>query len=191
MSATDSVKAVEPQLSRLEKLPAELRNHIYTLSVVEYHKDLYVTEFALRRIGKVNYYGLGSGWSPPALAATNRRIQKEVLAIYYGEHTFVLHTDDFPGTRFFDRWILRNHELVKVIRRARSDVGIKLDNGRAVRVELRACINDDETVTVEFLRFPSGCRKERLAMCTKNIRNLAERKGKSSTGILVNLHPCA
>lgn len=61
-----------PEHSTLERLPAEIRNHIYALVVVrEDHLDLTI---ALRQ---------------PGLAATNSEIRAEVLPVFYGANVFM------------------------------------------------------------------------------------------------------
>lgn len=78
--------------SRLEKLPAELRNHIYTFAVV---CDTPI------RILKAS--DRGKPWIPkaiePPISATSRDIRNEVLPIFYAEITFVCGT-------FTDRTLL-------------------------------------------------------------------------------------
>ncbi|KAK3707637.1 hypothetical protein LTR37_011985 [Vermiconidia calcicola] len=72
-----------PQISALvNKLPAELRNHIYRLVLVRSQK-----------IGRT-YCAL---LSEPALLATCRQIRTEALAIYYSENVFHLNIPTKSG----------------------------------------------------------------------------------------------
>lgn len=96
-SASQSADDVRPatsehhglaEISRLQSLPAELRNHIYQLAVVHERS----VDAAVHATGSES-----TGLSPchwrfdcvqPALAATCRQIRNEILPIYYGENVF-------------------------------------------------------------------------------------------------------
>ena len=82
-------------LSRLEQLPAELRNVIYTFTVIE-SPPLQIDNHATQ----VNA-------AQPPLARTNRRIRAEVLPIFYAENTFV--------ARFQPARLCSNLEMLAVV----------------------------------------------------------------------------
>ena len=78
---------------RLLRLPAELRNRIYHLAVVN-EKPLDIVHHKRYRRAKAP--------QQPALASTSKQLREEVLPIFYGGNSFVLDTvgdiiQDFEG----------------------------------------------------------------------------------------------
>ena len=119
----DSDNSNERQLSRLESLPAELREIIIRGTVVE---DSLVTAATCTGVGLGNTYWQSS---EPGLARTNRQFRQEVFPIYYGENTFTFAKSKFyPFVHRYDveswllaigsaiehiKWVGANHNLEK------------------------------------------------------------------------------
>ena len=99
--------------SRLTSLPAELRNRIYRLALIN-DKPLNITS------KKTN--------QEPALLATNRQIRAEALKIYYAENIFLLRVD--LGYRFDKRTTSWFQSLAKSKRDLISKICVDYVNTR-------------------------------------------------------------
>lgn len=172
-TATDDM-AEEQELSRLEKLPAELRNRIYSLAVV-----LRSNEF----IG-LALPDTGPTCPPPALARTNRNIRKEVMPIYYGENTFAV---DIDSSRLMEKgfkiWASQHSEYVRLMRHVGGYIVVcaaePFDDSPAI-MGLFASINDDGSVDLAI----DDARTRKRSMCTRRVKEVIRKREESKTGML-------
>lgn len=93
--------------SRLLGLPAELRNNIYRLALVE---------------GEIITPAQGSMPSVPPLLSTNRQIQAEAASIYVQENMFAFDIDNLDGSKVTE---LCSAALVRRHRRVRTGVDLE------------------------------------------------------------------
>lgn len=104
--------ATAPKPSRLESLPAELRNRIYNLVVVKDSSIPIAEDGRTHGAAKVLFTA-----RQPTLALVNRNVRCEVLPIYYGENTFC--TDSLSRdsmTRDLSQWLQQIEPHVRHIR---------------------------------------------------------------------------
>lgn len=122
------------ELSPLEKLPAELRNRIYALVVVDQkHLDL------------------SCAGRQPALAATKSTIRKDVLPIFYGENIFMVDISDFgslTSTAELDRFVEEYKKFTKSMKRVGAyDPSPPMPYNYA---KLHVLVKTDDTVEMTF-----------------------------------------
>ena len=132
----------------LATLPAEIRNHIFSLAVVQ-DQPLRATTFTK----SFRTYAIPG---PPPLARTCRQIRDEVLPIFYGRNT--LHFD-FTKVRF-KMWLVaavnRIPEVSKllksvILRRVTSSKGLYTQQYPYEVVELAICFNRKCDLRLSFL----------------------------------------
>lgn len=98
------IDRTENQLSPLQHLPAEIRNHIFTLVVV--YGDLDIRSVVIQ----------------PAVAATNLKIRNEVLPIFFGANRFMVELkkdqsdrDSLARISTMDHFYARYLKLISVV----------------------------------------------------------------------------
>lgn len=94
-------------------LPAELRNHIYELALVDDEPLIaYIGKRIVRCDSDSTYHHYAVSQSKafpevPQLAQANRQIRKEALAVFYGQNTFIFSYALDPECHPF-RWFYRH-----------------------------------------------------------------------------------
>lgn len=120
-------------LSRLERLPAEIRNRIYAMVVIHENVTLDI------RGGDATM-----SVSQPAIAATNSNIRKEVLPIFYGANRFLIeigHADAYDGNFRNYPGFIKQVPHTRLMKRIGAYDPIRC-MGRTTK--LYACINNGE-----------------------------------------------
>ena len=120
-SSTNSDAGVFPLL----KLPAEIRNNIWELSIKDYHDDPCqpnVPEMIFF------YHDVEPDEYPrqPPLLKVNAQIRAEALPVFYSETVFYLnHIEDLEAVPFVETWLKAIQPHVKHIRKMHFMAGIK------------------------------------------------------------------